>query len=172
MLKLRSSIKKELMKKHLFKGFFISLAGVLILLFCGMYLPLSQLRMWGLPLVITAFTLIGCGMIPYKRLSKLELTPHEIHCNAKDLIFFKRGYPLFKLQADRIDSIDFVNTADTYGISIQLKRPSAPCLTLLTGPRKFASFASDVKSKVPTADLFLPYFNDKSFNELQDFLKS
>ncbi len=171
MLKLRSSLNRDLLKKVLFKGTFIAFLGVLFLFLAGFFFPLALLKTWGLPIVLAGFTLIASGMLPYKKLNKLATSPHEIYCNESDLTFIKSGAPLFRLNIERIAALSFVETKETYGIGIQLKRPPGACITILNAHRLFATFASDVKGKVPDSDLFLPYFNHLSFKELQEFIE-
>lgn len=169
MIKLYSSIKPQILKRTLFKGTIMGLVGVSIL-FLSLFLPLSILKVCGLPLFLVSFMLIGGGMIPYKRLTKLEKQPHEIECNDLELLFSKGGRAFFRLMLDKIQGIEFIETEEIYGIGIKLKKSSEGCLTLLTTHAHFATHTTTMKNHVPELDLFLPHFTYRSFHHLQEYI--
>lgn len=169
MLKLRSSLKRELMSKMLLKGSMVAGCGIILLIISGIFMPFSTLKIWGFPIVIIGFTLVATGLLPYKKLSLLELSPHEIHCDEHSMIFLRSGSPLFKLPLKNIERFDFVETNEIYGAGIYLKRPVENCLVLLKPHQQFAVFASEGKNKAPETDFFLPYFSFLSVEELKSW---
>lgn len=121
-LKLRSSIKSDLMKKALFRGSFLGGTGVIILLISGAFLPVDVLSFWGIPLFFLSMGLITFGMLPYRKLTRLEKVPDEIILSSKDLLVYRRkGKVIFTTPLSSISSCSYKDDESVYGIMITLK---------------------------------------------------
>jgi hypothetical protein len=124
-LKLRSSIKAELMQKSLFRGSMIGGVGVIILFLSGAFLPVHALSVWGIPLFFLSMGLITFGMLPYRKLTRLEKVPDEILLSSKDiLIYRRRGKIIFTTPLSSIKSCTYKDDESIYGIEISMKENS------------------------------------------------
>ena len=86
-LVVRSCIQTSLLSFILKRGALLGGSGVLLLIFGGTFLPLEILSVWGVPLFFIGMTLVTGGLLPYRKLNRLQLRPHEIHCDGKNLFF-------------------------------------------------------------------------------------
>lgn len=170
LLKFRSSIKPELLKKTLFRGTMLGGIGIGILIIAALVLPLHILEIWGFPILVCGLLLIAIDLIPYRRLSQLELSPYELHFNGKTLIFFKKGDALFEIDIHSIESLEYVEKNQIYGWKIRLKRPIENKIRVVAPRAQFETFYSRYLQKIEDCDLFLPYFSKRSFDELKDSL--
>ncbi len=157
-LTLYSSIRPALMRKTLLRGTFFSGSGAFIIVLGGTMLPLSQLEIWGMPILFTGLILVFLGMTPYRRLTKLELNPYTLLIDGEKLFFQEGEKPLFSVLLATISSIDYVEKENIYGIALRISRPLEKKHEKLK-PR-FANLA--VKEGIE-AGLFFPYFFQKLF---------
>lgn len=155
------SIKTELMRKTLFKGSMIAGLGGIFILFGGVFFDEKSLSSWGLPLFFLAMGLIAAGMIPYRRLTRLEKNPHLVVVNERELVFFKQGKKTFTIPLESIDSISYCHSGDLYGIGIVIKKN--PQKKVIIHSRLF-------DRKRFGCDLFLPYFSERSCREISTHL--
>lgn len=121
LLKLRSSIKPDLMKKALFRGSFLGGMGVIILFFSGAFLPVHILSIWGIPLFFLSMGFITFGMLPYRKLTRLEKVPDELILSSKDLLVYRRkGKVIFTTPLSSIRTCSYKDDESVYGITITL----------------------------------------------------
>lgn len=168
---LRSAIQTGLLNRALKKGSWLAGSGALLIILCGTFLPLSIISILGIPIFITGITLIGIGLLPYKKLCRLQLKPHEIHINATELLFLQMGKPLFKVAIRSIEKLAFLRKENIYGIGLWLKRPLEERVKVLQPHFNFAAFMADSLERFDGCDLFLPYFTDASCRETIDLLE-
>ena len=147
--KILSSISPSLLRFVLFRGTFLAGIGSAILLFAGIFLPAKRLDLWGLPFFLLAFGLIAWGLIPYRRLKRLETNPYVLLCDDKEEVhFFARGKLQLSIRRRSIKDIMWVEkkkrfwlfSSPAYGIEVALHQPR-------------------------NATLFFPYFSKASFEE-------
>jgi len=169
--KIRSSIKPKLLRVTLKKGALIGGAGALTLLLAGTLLPLEQLKIWGLPALVVGFVLISVGLLPYRKLTRLELKPHELHYDGEFFLFLQQGKPLFKIPEESVEKMCYVEKEQMYGIAIWLKRPIEEKVRVLQPHFQFEAFVSDSAQRFEGCDLFLPYFTERSWKELEDYCR-
>lgn len=161
---IRSSIKPQLMKSTLLKGFFIALLGILLLFFGGIFLPEHLLQIWGPPLFLAGVGLVIFGLLPFKKLTRLELKPMVLTAENGELVLLNNKKPVLMIPESSILNIEFVEDNKGYGIGIWFRQPVEKKIII-----------HDPKYKVKgafNADLFLPYFSRRSVNELKEWLKS
>lgn len=141
-LTLRTTVTSSMLKKTLMRGCIPAFVGILLIAIGGATLPPESLQFWGLPLLAIGLGLITYGLLPYRKLSRLQLNPDQIKVFDQDhLLYIKKGTPLLSIPCEAISNIDYLEEKDRYGIVLH----------------------------AGTA-LFLPYFSRRSYQELQTYL--
>lgn len=170
--KIRSSIQPYLLQHSLMRGTILACFGALLLILSGIFVPETLLSALGLPLFLIAFGVITLGLLPYRRLKRLEYRPHEIIISDEEKFLFAwEGNPLFTLPFASIEWMKPVKLKSSYGIAIKLK--SHPPKKIVVQDRSFdlKHYIGKCQSSY-SCDIFLPYFSLKGFHELNDFLNS
>lgn len=141
---LRSSIKPALKRSLLFRGTLLATLGIALLIYAGLTLSVATLEHWGLPIFGISLALITAGLLPYKRLTRLEMHPHELLLTSDhEIRFFQKRTLCITLSWENIEKIAYVDHPSRYGIALWLKNPD---------------------SKV-----FFPFFSERSYHEMIDF---
>lgn len=160
---LRSSIRPELMRKTLWQGTFLAGIGALLIVTCGAFLPPPLMRTWGFFIFLAAIALITLGLLPYRRLKRLEENPYALFIDDQtNLRFCSKNKLLLTIPLDSIQSTTYLEKNDRYGIAIFLKNP--PPKKIEVQPNVNLSRFSD-----PSCDLFLPYFSERTYLEGRRF---
>lgn len=168
-LKLTSSISPELKNRVLFKGTFLALLGVILLIGGGIFLSPTTLGYWGLPLFGASFGLMAWGMIPYRRLCALERKPQLICLTDDDnLQYFSKGKHILTLPTSIIEVISFRTSLSGYGIELKFKKPTLEKITVYGGPSALSPLKAG--ADLQTCDLFFPYFSERAFKRLNNEL--
>lgn len=149
-LKLRSSIKPELLRYTLRKGTFSAGIGLFLLLFAGIFIPVNRLETFGFIIVFLSTLLITFGLYPYQKLKKIELNPYEIIFLKDTILFSTKKKTEIIIPFTEIDRVIYIQTPYRYGIGLILKKP--------------------MYSKLHDYDLFLPYFSSYSFKQFEEAL--
>ena len=164
-LTLRSTIRPQLMRKTLFRGGILALIGIFILMYAGIFLSISTLRLWGFPIFLCSLTLITIGLLPYRELSKLEVQPFILKAyDLEYLEYIEKGKSILTIPFVSIEDIIYVDNSEDYGIGIRLKKPS-PSKIKIHDPR-FNVHDFQKNEHNLRIDLYFPYFSKRSFNEL------
>jgi len=142
-IKLRSSIKPTLKRKVLMRGTLIAGLGGIILLYCGVFTPAETLEQWGMIPFLLAVILITVGLLPYRKLTRLETTPHEIvgYTNDRLDVFLKKR-KRHSIPLDAIEGLHYIEKKDRYGIELYTAE----------------------------GNLFLPYFSERACRSLREWL--
>lgn len=111
----------------------------------SIYLSTQALEKWGFLILIAGIGLIASGLIPYRKLQRLEVRPNELVLSKHGLIYYKGGELQWKLPFSSIQRLSFQESAWSYGIAL------------------------DVEGRF---DLFLPYFTKRSFQILEEAFKA
>lgn len=162
----RSCVKPSILRSTLFRGISIAIAGILIILGSGALLPLFLIRVFGLPLLFLGFALMAFGLLPYRRLSKLERSPYEIAYDETHFLFLRNKKPLFKVPLEIFEKIDYVEKGKLYGMGIKMKKPIKDKVIIFDKTIDFATFFSTSEGY----DLFLPYFSKSASEEVTEEL--
>jgi hypothetical protein len=129
------------------------------------------MQVWGLPLFFAGMGLIAWGLIPYRKLKKLEENPNRIILDGTSIGYAAGSKLLFTLPVEAIDRVAYLENGSSYGIGITLKFP-LPVKLRGEDPRfDLSAFRATSLSK-HNCDLFLPYFSHRAFETLQDYLES
>ena len=161
-LHVRTAISSFCLKKNLFQGFLYALFGTLLLIFSGTFLPLYFLQPLGWLLYLIAFFFITYGLLPYRKLTRLQNCPNEIKEGLKvqeaHLQIWVKGHPQITLDFPSIKAIYFLSDPLRYGVVFQLKNwpPYLPARL----KKNFVQI--DAKKK----KIFCFYFSKRSFEEI------
>lgn len=169
-LVLRSVIRSSFIEKHLLKGSCIALVGVLTLFIAYYsYTPLiqtfSQLFLW------IGIALIAAGLIPYKKLSKLEIDPYVLYADTTELSLMTRQKCLLKIPLILIQHVSHVETSNIFGMALHLHSQSAIVL-----PKEVVRATKKAKKEfskslhTDSTILVLPYFTETSTAQFSDHL--
>lgn len=165
-----SSISSALMRQTLMRGFLLGFLGALILLIAGSFLPSSLLHEWGWALFLIAIGLITIGLLPYRRLSKLQLNPDKLILTEDNhIIYFQGKIKFLTLPVHSIASIGEVSYPQTYGIAVRLKRPPIEPIQVHVPPCEVKKMHKGAM-KYGNGDLFFPYFTKHTSMELGELL--
>jgi hypothetical protein len=93
---------------------------------------------------LLGLALIAIGLIPYRKLSQLELFPNVLEVHPESLVFMKRGKEPLVIPRDEISTLSFFESKSRYGILLTMRSPSR--------------------------NITLQYFNRRSFERLQTAL--
>lgn len=139
---LRSSISSEFLKKILIKGTLISGLGMSILVLAGAFLPIESLQRWGIWIFAFAMGCTAWGLIPYKRLQKLQTSPDEIRVTEDHILHYvKNQKEVYRLPLSDIQKVRWIDKPNIYGICLELKSTSKPFLFPYFSKKSFLEFS-------------------------------
>lgn len=164
-----SKINDRFMTRMLIRGTVVGGLGVAILVVFGTLMPSSQMRIWGVPLVLVAIILIAIGMIPYRQLTKLRKQPDELTIENRQMLYMRRGAELLAIPCVSIDRIDYVERRGLYGLGIWLLHP-IPQPIRVRGAEASLTYLERVSQRKFNCDLFLPFFAREECSSMQDQL--
>lgn len=165
MEKLRSAVKPELVRHMLFRGTLLAGIGVSLLTFGGAFLSSQMLNKWGLLLFLIGGGFIAWGLIPYRRLMQLEIKPNELILDQQAIHVLMKRKPAFTIPISTIKEIQYLETPKIYGIQIWLKKNPLEKVVIQDPHFSLKDFQKH------GSDLFLPYFSQNAFNQLDSHLK-
>lgn len=166
-LTLHSSIKPDLKRKMLFRGSAIAAVGGLIILIAGALTPPKDLEIWGWPIVILSFGLIALGMIPYRRLCRLEDNPNKLLLTDKnEIIYIHSGRKRVTIPYSAIEKMEYLQDGALYGIGIWLKKSPPIKMTVHDILFNYHTHQKRAKNRFG-CDLFLPFFSERAFSQLK-----
>lgn len=166
-MKIQSTIDATTLKKSLFQGTSISALGALLFIVPTLFLSIPYLSRWGLYLFTISFFLIAIGMLPYKRLLKLQITPHVIE-------FLPEGIALWWKQK----KICFISFSHLASIVYQADKKIPGIQLHITGidhyycHKKIVDRWQQKMQKKYRCDFFIPYISQKSYFKAQKFLEA
>lgn len=135
-LNLYTAITPGLLKKKLIDGFLLALIGIVFIVFGAIFLDADDLSTWGFLVFVPAILLIGCGLVPYKRLKRLSEKPETLTISQEGNLIYKNRV---LIPLEDIENVFYIDTSKIYGIGIRTKTK-----------RSF----------------FFPYFSQRSYDEL------
>ena len=166
-IKLRSQITPALKRSKALVGTVLASIGMTTLLFGSLFLSVEKLSLWGLPIFVLGFGFISWGLVPYRKINKLEVHPHEIVIkDDKSIRIYLRGKGAFTLPINSIDKIGYKDSDINYGIGIWLRQPVPEKIIVHDRTFNMPQYQLDSKKKFG-CDLFLPYFSKSSFEEMR-----
>jgi hypothetical protein len=167
---IHTTVHHQLLRKKLMRGSLFASIGGCIILFFGMFASVNVLDKWGMLTILTGFMLIAWGLIPYRKLNRLLSSPNSLKINIEGLSYVDRSREMFFIPLKSIECIHFIDRKDRYGIAVHLKNKLSQKVQILDPRFKPKSFLFYSK-QVGGADLYLPYFSKRAYNELLGILK-
>ncbi|CUI17718.1 Conserved putative membrane protein [Candidatus Protochlamydia naegleriophila] len=166
---LRTTIPTQWMNQSLKIGLVLALLGIFPLVYAGAFASPAVLKTWGLLIFLGGFFLITAGLLPYRRLSRLQFKPNELHCvGLERLEYYQNGKPVLSLTLSSIDHFSFIDEPRFFGIAVSLKRPLPAKMTISCSTFDLRSF--EKQAEKAQADAFFPYFSRRSFEELNAWI--
>lgn len=120
-LKLYSTVLSRVKKRLLFRGLTLALCGALLLSTMGVWAPLSVLEVWGLPTFCLGIFLIGWGLIPYRKLTRLETHPHQLIIDETSLTFLASRGGVRTYHLSEIKQMNYWESKTRYGLQLELE---------------------------------------------------
>jgi hypothetical protein len=170
-LSLNSTIHSSIKKATLIKGTIYGAAGMSLWLYGGIFLSPSVLATWGWVLLLLGGVFITLGLLPYRQLSYLENTPHQVKVDSlNELYFALHGRILFKVSLEKVDGMAYLDDDKHYGIGLWIA-PTSKDITALHYSLDLPLYVEENQKKY-FCDLFLPYFSKRSYYELEEIYRS
>lgn len=168
-LTLRSSLKPALKRATLYRGSLLACLGICLLLFGGISLTATTLARWGLLVMGAGLALITTGLLPYQRLTRLEIQPHELLLIPDTGVrFSQHRKPCFTIPWTSIEKTAYIDQPSHYGIAICLKHPIPEKVIVHDPSFRFQQMLQKCRSS-HSCDIFVPYFSKRSYEEMLDF---
>lgn len=164
-VKIYSSISPEYYRKKMLQGTAIALCGVLVIVYFGSFVRPENLQYIGLPILFLGGFLIALGLIPLRRLSKLDRNPDEVAMTSKYFHYLQGGSPILTIPIREIELIRYEESSARYGITISLKQKSGGGAVVHAKRFNLQRFIKRSRRKTG-ADLFFPFFARRSFSRL------
>lgn len=123
-MKLFSIVKPDVKKSFLIRGMILGFCGTALLLGMGVFASVDILSVWGIPSFLGGIFLIGFGLIPYRKLTRLETHPHQIILDENAFTFISTYGNEVRVLYSTIKKITFVETKRRYGLRLELEGKS------------------------------------------------
>ena len=169
-LVLRSSVKLWLKQKVVFKGTLLASLGALLLLYVGAFMPPNILGVWGWMILLFGLWLISFGLLPYRKLCRLETQYHEIILtDHREMLVALKKNPTCSIPLSSIAHVAYLEYPQGYGIGVWLKKPTEDKVVIYD-PKFLPEQSVKPVRQMAECDLFIPYFSARAFDSLQEYL--
>ncbi len=163
-----TSISKEAVQKALRKGMFFASIGAFILVFAGVQLSVQQLGKWGGMLFLIGMGLITWGLLPYRKLSSMQLNPNRMMLNQSlEAVYFIKNQKALSFSIASIASSEWIVDQGIPGILVKFKETLTPPLTIYSGIKEAKKMRKRAKQR--KGDIFFPHFSQASFRIWQEW---
>jgi hypothetical protein len=165
-------VKPSIKKRALMRGTFSGALGIFLWTFAAIFLEPSSLYIWGWPIFIFGGLLILVGLLPYRRWSRLETSPHELTINEfEELTYYMQKQPVLRVKLMYVEEIAYLDDEERYGIGLWIKKPLLEHVDLINPSLNLTLFQEE-NQKNFFCDLYFPFFSKRSFLELEEAVKS
>lgn len=157
----KTAVGTQHKKDALLKGILLAGLGMLILIGGSVLLTQEQLSQYGFFIFAIGIAIVSYGMIPYRKIVRLENLPDEIHVNEDHTwVYYRGGKKVAEIPKETIESASFITHDPNYGICVSLKK----------NPVAKVKVCAEAKLQVNKfgCDLFLPYFTERAVNQLNE----
>ena len=169
-LTLHSSITPFLASRLLIRGTAVASLGLLCLAYGTLYMPEASLKTWGIPLFFLSLGLIGSGMLPYRRVCRVEKHPHMLMIRADNTIHYAHfGKARVTIPFQAIDRLSYGNDPLFYGIKLWIRTGHPQKITVHDHHFDYTAYTAHCRKKYG-CDFFIPFFSKRSFKELEECL--
>ncbi len=164
---LTTTVLPSLKRKILLKGFLFAACGVLLWLYAGTQWDVRVLQKWGWFVFIIGFVAIAAGLLPYRRCVRLQEQPHQLILHGKgDITYLIEGNVVCTLPLSWIERAVFCKETHPYGIALFFCFVEKELLN-----SSFMKQRLTRSRQIYQCDLFLPYFQERAWRELQEWLR-
>lgn len=163
-----SGIRPALKRKILFQGSGKAIVGALMIVIGGAYLPPMVMKYLGLPSLALGALLIAWGLMPYRRLLRLEAQPLALLVEGDTLRYFVGSAPFSATPLSAIERISYCDEdVGRYGIAVDLKEGGRRQVTFQQNKIRAERYFEETQRQY-ACDLFFPYFTQRSYREIAD----
>lgn len=162
-MKIRTTLSNPFIKKKLFQGFFIALTGIIGIVSAGILLSEPMMAHWGLYIYLLGFGLITLGLLPYRKLSRLQNKPNELRIDENRLEFWAKDQCRLLIPVNAIKHLAYEENEGENSIELCLhpsvnidKKNLTGCQAAFDGRENTIKFL---------------YFSKRSFQEFQAWFK-
>lgn len=167
---LRSHISTQLMTETLKRGFLLSLIGILGLIYASVFLDVTALKTWGWIIYLVSLGLITVGMLPYRKLTRLQVNPRELRLTSEgEVLYLSKGQKLLMLPLKSIDQLEYIENGNHYGIAVRFKSPLPQPVVVHQQSKEVAALRK-LGQAIAQAPLYFPYFSKHAYQELKDWI--
>lgn len=167
---LRSSLSTALKRRVLFRGTALACLGATILLLSGIFIPAVTLGIWGFLIITFSAALITIGLLPYRKLTFLEVNPNKLVIDHRMVHFLEKEKEQLSIPLSVIKKIEFFQKGELYGIGLKLEHPLSEKLIVYDPHFDLSGFQKKARQGF-NFDLFFPYFTKRSYESWIDFQK-
>jgi len=165
-LRIFSTIKPVFMRAALMKGSLTAGSGVLLLAYCGTFIPADTLQVWGIPILLVGGLLITAGLLPYRKLCSMESNPSELVVVDGEFVqYIAGGKQVYSIPIESIDRYNYVDTDKEYGIAIHLHKEILKKIIIHNRKFNMELHQRDSQQKYG-CDVFVPYFSRRAFTRI------
>ncbi len=168
-VKLFTTIKPTLLRATLFRGTLFASIGVLLLIVVTTFLPVENMMTWGVISLLIGGGLMVYGLIPYRRLNRMENEPSElvlVDDEYLQLIIF--GKQQYTIPLSMVEKTEYIEKGNEYGIGIWFAQDSENKVIVHNQRLNMANSLKRSRQKYG-CDLFIPYFGRRSYTRLALF---
>lgn len=123
---IRTKLKPALLRQVLFRGTLMGGAGVLIWVLAGIFLPLTLMKLYGWGIFTIGFLLILFGLLPYRKLKRLELNPNKIEMGGESFDYYENRKLKIRIPNEKIQEVTFIDEGLNYGVEVSIVGSDTP----------------------------------------------
>lgn len=167
---IKTSVSSSWKSHILMRGTIMAVLGAAIMMIAGIALPPETMSNWGAILFFIGLFLIARGLLPYRRLTKLELNPDQLIVSDGTIHFLQGGRSVLRIPRRCIEAIRYVEESKLpYGLAFDFQWPLPAELKEDDPYFKWMKRRRNAL-KYFNADLFLPYFSKRAYRTLMESL--
>lgn len=169
-IQIHSTVKAPLLRRALWQGSVASVMGLFMLVWGGAFLPLEKLAVWGLGIFTIGMALIIYGMVPYRRLSKLQGSPDRLIVDEENLTVISGGKTAFTIPLQSVKRCGHVDGEKDYGICLWF-RNALPEKIWVHDPNVCMKQVTRKARRQHGCDMYLQYFSRRSYIQLAEIFE-
>jgi hypothetical protein len=162
---IRTSIHPPVIRFLLMRGSILGLLGAIILLLGGSLLPAENLQHWGWFILLVGVGLITMGLLPYRKIKRVESKPNKLIMDTESLHYVVRDKTVCTIPLASIAEMQYRPSRHHYGIKILLKKPLPSRVRFYNSHFNVRGWRNRSLRRYG-CDLFLPYFSKEALGRL------
>lgn len=169
-LKLYSMVKGPLLRKKLLRGTLYAVLGISLLIFAGLFIRVELMNKWGWLIFVSGLAFVAGGLMPYRRLSKMQDSPHELIIDAISISLQEGGKLRYTIPIACLERWGHLDGQSEYGVCLWFKKPLPERVRIFDRRLRFHRMTKR-SCRRQGCDLFIPYFSRRSYSQLADILE-